>query len=186
MKLKMLTAGVLGFSLSSPAFASTPDLQSASGKVLIVAPTALNGPTNQGVWFVNPGQGTYNLQNGVGLHGYDPVAIFPEGGGQPTAGNAQIRTDHAGVTYYFASEQNKNLFAQNPGKYEPTYGGWCAFAMASGSYVDVQPELYTLNGNRAHYFAAARAKRNFDRDLENLEAMADVNWKQLSGEDPRL
>jgi hypothetical protein len=34
----------------------------AQGTVVIIAPTALNGPTNQGVWFVNPMTKKFSLQ----------------------------------------------------------------------------------------------------------------------------
>ncbi len=41
--------------------AAATEMNNAHGTVLIAAPTALNGPTNQGVWFVNPGQGTLSV-----------------------------------------------------------------------------------------------------------------------------
>lgn len=128
----------------------------------------------------------YNLADGVGLKGYDPVAVFPEGGGQPKPGLNSMAVQYQGVTYYFSSQENLNIFTQNPSQYEPTYGGWCAYAMASGSKVDIQPQLYTLHGHRAHYFVSQRAKQNFDRDQMNYEANADANWKRISGEDPRF
>jgi YHS domain-containing protein len=128
----------------------------------------------------------YNLDEGVGLKGFDPVAVFPEGGGAPKKGVEEFRLEYMGVIYFFASAQNLDLFVTNPDKYEPTYGGWCAFAMASGSYVDIQPHLFTINGNRAHYFVAQRAKANFDRNLSTLEPRADDNWFKFTGESPRL
>ena len=128
----------------------------------------------------------YNLQNAVGLKGYDPVAIFAEGGGAPLAGMPGLSLDYQGVTYHFASVQNRDQFQLQPEKYEPTYGGWCAYAMASGSKVDIQPQLFTVHGNRAHYFVSARAKQNFDRDISGHESRADGFWKMFSGEDPRL
>ncbi len=134
----------------------------------------------------NRNPAAYNLQSGVGLKGYDPVAVFPEGGGQAAMGNPEIRTEHLGVVYHFASTENQSIFATNPEKYEPTYGGWCAYAMASGSQVDIQPDLFTINGNRAHYFVSGRAKRNFDSYISGYESRADDFWKQISGEEPRL
>jgi len=109
----------------------------------------------------------YNLENGLGLKGYDPVAVFPEGGG------------------FFASAENMKRFQADPAKYEPSYGGWCAYGMAYGSKVDIQPHLVTLQGRRAHYFASARTKANFDRDVAGHESRADTFWKQISGENPR-
>lgn len=128
----------------------------------------------------------YNLKAGVGFKGYDPVATFPEGGAKPTKGLTEFRVVHEGVTYFFASQANLELFEANPAKYEPTYGGYCAWAMFYGDKVDIKPELYTLRGNRAHYFISARAKRNFDADVVKHEAGADVNWRKFSGEEPRL
>lgn len=128
----------------------------------------------------------YNLTRGVGLKGFDPVSFFPEGGSTAMAGNSAIKYEHLGVTYQFASEANRETFISNPNKYEPTYGGFCAYAMASGSKVDIRTEFYTINGNRLHFFVSARAKRNFDRDIESFEERADGHWMRISGETPRF
>lgn len=128
----------------------------------------------------------YNLQNGVGLKGYDPVAVFPEGGAKVLKGKAEHRVVYEGVTYFFATQVNAESFEANPAKYEPTYGGNCAWAMAHGDKVDIIPTLYTLNGNRAHYFVSGRAKRNFDAKIPKYEGQADGHWKNISGEEPRL
>ena len=47
--------------VSQLAMASNSDLRSASGTVLIAAPTAVNGPTNQGIWFVNTSTKKFSL-----------------------------------------------------------------------------------------------------------------------------
>ncbi len=127
----------------------------------------------------------YNLLAGVGLKGYDPVSYFSEGGAQPQVGLQNLKLDYMGVSYFFATAQNLDLFVQNPDKYEPTYGGWCAYAMASGSKVDIQPMIYTIDGNRLHFFVSKRAKQNFDADIVGHEKRADGFWKQISGEEPR-
>ncbi len=128
----------------------------------------------------------YNLQNSLGLKGYDPVSYFPEGGSLPAAGLAEFKLDYLGVTYMFASQQNMTTFVQNPAKYEPTYGGWCAYAMSKGTKIDIQPTIYTISGNRLHFFVSNRAKQNFDVDVNGHEVLADQFWKQFSGEEPRL
>lgn len=127
----------------------------------------------------------HNLQSGLGLKGFDPVAVFPEGGGVPRRGDASIRLEYLGVTYYFSTAENRETFLRNPNRYEPTYGGWCAFAMASGRKVDIQTDLFTIHGNRVHYFVSLRAKQSFDSDIMDHEDRADGFWKQMSGEDPR-
>ncbi len=128
----------------------------------------------------------YNLTENLGLKGYDPVSYFPEGGGIPKVGNVQYKLDDMGVMYYFSSAENLEIFIENSEKYEPTYGGWCAYAMASGTKIDIQPMFYTISGNRLHFFVSKRAKQNFDADVAGHEERADGFWKQISGEEPRL
>jgi hypothetical protein len=130
--------------------------------------------------------GEYNLQDGVGSKGYDPVAVFPEHGSRARVGDGRIRLTHLGVTYLFSTAGNLETFAENPSRYEPSYGGWCAYAMSFGRKVNIQPHLFTIHGNRAHFFASVNAKANFDMDIPGFEERSDRFWKEISGEDPRL
>lgn len=125
----------------------------------------------------------YNLTAGIGLKGADPVSYFKEG--DKNSVGEQLSLDHQGVIYNFISQKNFEIFETNPNKYEPTYGGWCAFAMASGSQVDIDPTIYTINGNRIHFFVSRRAKELFDADIPSFESRADRFWKEISGEEPR-
>ncbi|MBC85930.1 MAG: hypothetical protein CL677_02035 [Bdellovibrionaceae bacterium] len=128
----------------------------------------------------------YNLvDNTVGLKGFDPVSIFPEGGGVALEGDPELFLDFKGVVYYFANMENLNVFLEDPDKYEPTYGGWCATAMASGQKIDIQNDLYYINGRRAHYFVSADARTAFIENIRRLERRADRNWNRISGEAPR-
>ena len=127
----------------------------------------------------------YNLVSGVGLKGYDPVSYFPEGGNQPLVGVSQYKLNYLGVIYFFANAKNLDLFSKEANKYEPTYGGYCAYAMSSGSKVDIDPVIFTMHGNRIHFFVSNRAKRNFDADVNGYEDRADMFWKQISGEEAR-
>ena len=119
------------------------------------------------------------------VNGFDPVAYWPEGGNKAVKGNGSIALDYEGVTYHFTSEENREQFLLEPEKYESTYGGWCAWAMANGSKVDIVPDIFTISGKRIHFFFSRRAKRNFDRDIPKYEGQADRNWKNFSGEEAR-
>lgn len=150
--------------------------------VLLISWCAMAAPTAE-----QPDRNTevYNLDGNLGLKGYDPVSYFTEGGGAPQEGLPTISTEYGEVTYFFSSEENKNLFLENPTKYESTYGGWCAWAMANKGYADIDPTLYTINGNRAHFFINRGAKFKFDQDIQNREPAADTFWKTESGEEAR-
>ena len=136
----------------------------------------------------NPNQQVSDSKDvtGLGLYGYDPVSYFPEGGGQPLRGSASIEIDYSGVSYRFSSEENMETFLNDPAKYESTYGGWCAYAMALGSKVNINALIYTIVGNRIHFFRANRPKRKFDADIAGFTQDADDNWKNFSGEQRRL
>src|SRR5258706_16350791 len=77
------------------------------------------------------------------MRGKDPVSYFQ--GAEPVIGNPGIKAEHGGVTYRFASEENRKLFLANPEKYVPMYGGHCSNGMAyaiGGSYGQNPPNLH--------------------------------------------
>src|SRR5262245_10968737 len=126
----------------------------------------------------------YNLgADKVALSGYDPVGYFTQG--KALKGRKGLSATHGGVTYQFASEENKKLFAESPDKYLPTYGGWCATAMAKGEKVQIDPTNFKVtNGRLFLFFRAfyANAIKDWNKDEPNLTAKADANWKKISGE----
>jgi YHS domain-containing protein len=126
----------------------------------------------------------YNMEFAVAINGYDPVSYFSEEG--PVKGSEAISFTYGNVEYHFASEDNLQTFKGNPLKYEPTYGGYCAWAMSQGSKIGVKPLIYTISGNRLHLFFSKSAKKNFDADVPRYEVDADFVWMNFSGEAPRL
>src|SRR5688572_29559762 len=68
----------------------------------------------------------FNVKKNIALEGYDPVSYFV---GKPLEGSTQFKYEYKGVTYLFNSGSNLSKFKATPDKYEPAYGGWCAFAM---------------------------------------------------------
>src|SRR5215472_9456367 len=80
--------------------------------------------------------------NGLGLHGYDPVAYFTAG--KAVKGDPQYQSDYDGATYYFQSADDKSAFDKEAGKYAPQYGGYCAMAMAMGKVEDADPDYFLV------------------------------------------
>lgn len=55
--------------------------------------------------------------------------------------------------YYFISKANKDEFLKNAAKYEPQYGGWCAYAMgANGEKVEIDPETFKIVDGKLYLF----------------------------------
>lgn len=128
----------------------------------------------------------YNLDGDLAFSGFDPVSTFEEFGGEALEGDENITVEYGGVVYRFASEENKEAFEADPTRFEPTYGGWCAWGMANNSKIAINPQIFTQNENRMHYFISVGAKIQFDRQLERREKDADDNWTEFSGEEPRI
>ena len=65
------------------------------------------------------------------IRGYDTVAYFTEN--EAIQGTRKYALKYRGAVWYFSSEENKKLFAANPRKYVPQYGGYCAYSVARDS-----------------------------------------------------
>lgn len=129
----------------------------------------------------------YNLEKGqLAIEGYDPVAYFEVGGGGPKKGKKSITANHRGVTYRFANDKNKQAFLNAPERFEPAYGGWCAYAMAGGDKVEVNPKKFLIEDGRLYlfytdFFTDTR-KRWKKEGADELAPKADDNWDGFSGE----
>jgi YHS domain-containing protein len=117
--------------------------------------------------------------NGLALQGFDPIAYFTDN--KPVKGNPSISFTHEGATYYFASEEHKNLFKATPEKYEPSFGGFCAAAAYLGRKSDVDPEnhWHVMNG-RLFLQHNDRAEKLWKEAPDNW-SVADRNWPYVVG-----
>ena len=119
----------------------------------------------------------FNLNAGLAIQGYDPVAYF--GDGMVVKGDAKHAAVHAGVTYRFASEANKATFLANANRYEPQFGGWCAWAMAQGKKVEIDSSAYAVDGDKLYLFYNASKRDEWLADKAGFLSRAAKAWKKL-------
>lgn len=123
----------------------------------------------------------YNLEKGVAIQGYDPVAYFTQK--KAIKGKATIASTYEGVTYNFSSQANKDVFLKNPASYEPQYGGWCSYAIgATGEKVEVDPETFKIVDGKLNLYYNAyfnNTLKTWNKDEVNLKKKADANWKKF-------
>ena len=123
----------------------------------------------------------FNLENGLAIQGYDPVAYFTQG--KAIEGSKQFASVFEGVTYRFATAANKDLFLKDPKKYEPQYGGWCAYAMgATNEKVEIDPETFKIVNGKLYLFFhnfINNTLLKWNKDEANLKAKADKNWQAI-------
>ena len=124
--------------------------------------------------------GEYNtIYAGIGAKGYDPVAYHTTG--KPTPGSDKITQDWKGVTWRFASEDNKKLFVANPEKYAPQFGGFCAWGVAQGRLFDVDPvNGWRIVDGKLYMNFNADILKLFNADTNNLVSKANTNWTRLN------
>jgi len=123
----------------------------------------------------------FNLDDGVAIKGYDPVAYFTSG--KAEKGKSSFATLYKGVSYHFATAADLNSFQANPEKYEPQYGGWCAYAMGhDGSKVEVDPETFKIINGKLFLFYNRffnNTLKAWNQDESKLHTRADANWQKL-------
>jgi len=76
------------------------------------------------------------------IQGYDPVSYLMEK--KAIKGNESLRFNWKGADWFFSSKANLDSFRLNPGKYEPQFGGYCAYGMAEGHKAATDPQAWTL------------------------------------------
>lgn len=118
-------------------------------------------------------------RHGIAIAGYDPVAYFEVGGGKPTKGDKAIAAEYSGATYRFVSDEHRDLFMDAPERFAPAYGGWCAFAMADGKKVEVNPKRFEVHDGRLFLFYRdwfTDTLKPWQEQRELLRAQADTHW----------
>lgn len=121
----------------------------------------------------------FNLDAGLALAGYDPTTYAGDDA-NPAKGNANFALVHDGVTYHFTSKENLESFKKNPGAYEPNYGGWCAWAMADGKKVPVDPKAFAVEDGRLYQFYNASKRDEWLAARKDFIARADSAWSKLT------
>jgi hypothetical protein len=122
----------------------------------------------------------FNIKKNVALEGYDPVSYFD---GVPLEGNPDMTVVYKKLTYQFASLSNQAKFKLTPDKYEPAYGGWCAFAMGeSGEKVKIDPETFKILNSRLYLFYNFWGNNtlvDWNKNEKKLMDAADHNWRNI-------
>ncbi len=129
--------------------------------------------------FVSPAHAVDPVFNtdGKAIRGYDPVAYFTQE--KAVAGSPSHSFDYQGATWQFSSSENKEMFAANPEKYAPAYGGYCAWAVANNYTATIDPKAWSIRDGKLYlnYSKVVRARWALDKN-GNIEA-ADQNWPGL-------
>ncbi len=114
------------------------------------------------------------------IKGYDTVAYFTEN--KPVKGVSDYSLEHKGATWLFSTQENLELFQANPEKYEPQYGGYCAYAVSQNTTASIKPELFTIHDGKLYLnYNQSINEKWLERKASYIKE-ADKNWPELLAE----
>jgi YHS domain-containing protein len=116
-----------------------------------------------------------NNKNGLAVKGYDVVAYFVDG--RPIMGTVNNSYQWQGATWQFASPEHRAAFMREPAKYAPQYGGYCAYAVAQGDIVDIDPKQWKIVDGKLYLNANFLAQALWLRDPAGHIKNGDANWR---------
>ena len=111
------------------------------------------------------------------LLGHDPVAYFTQNAA--VLGNPAIQTDLQGVTWRFASADNRAAFLREPTKYMPQFGGYCAnginYAVPWGA--GGGPNTWRIYRGKLYVFGGPSSRDHFEMATEQNLQLAHQIWR---------
>lgn len=149
-------------------------LVAAFGLAAMAVAGAINAPnTDNHRDFVNM------RDDGIAIHGYDPVAYFVEG--EARRGSTEFRYEKDGVTYLFSSQEHLDLFTANPELYVPEFGGYSVFGMARGKAYTTDPTVFDVIDGRLYLSRNEKVRELWMANPDGYIAQAEAAWRNANG-----
>ena len=124
----------------------------------------------------------YVQESTTGVLGYDLVAYHTEGKAVRGDGNNLVVIDE--VTYLFANEANKKAFEENPSKYLPAYGGYCAYGTSVGKKFVGDPEAWKIVDGTLYLNLDKKIQKIWFEDIPGNIEKANKHWPNIKDKDP--
>ncbi|MDH3665718.1 MAG: YHS domain protein [Paracoccaceae bacterium] len=111
---------------------------------------------------------------GRAVDGYDTVAYFSQG--KAMAGDAAFSHNWQGATWLFTSAEHRDLFAADPERYAPQFGGYCAYAVSTNHAIKGRPDVWSIYEGKLYLNLGPGAQKKWERDVPGNIARAVNNW----------
>jgi YHS domain-containing protein len=115
--------------------------------------------------------------SGLAVQGYDVVSYFTDG--KAVKGSPQFTSKHQGGTYQFASAEHKAAFEKSPEKYEPRFGGFCAYAVSKNTTAKIEPDAFQIVDGKLLLQYDQDILKKFSKDTAGNLVKAEANWPGL-------
>lgn len=118
-------------------------------------------------------------KDGAAIRGYDPVAYFTER--KPVKGSARHASEYRGARFHFVNPANREAFEADPARFAPQYGGFCAFAVSKGYKAKIDPDAWTIVGDRLYLNYDRTVRELWMEDVSGNIQKADRKWPKVRG-----
>lgn len=117
--------------------------------------------------------------DGVAIQGYDVVAYFTEG--RAMQGKPDLEHVWNASRWWFATAEHRDLFARDPERYAPRFGGFCTGGLSLGYKMVADPENWYVVDGRLHLHHSVEGRETALAELEPTLAKAEETWAKLGG-----
>ncbi len=114
----------------------------------------------------------------VAASGHDVVAYFTRN--EPVEGSTEYRVEWRGAEWRFANADHLERFREDPARYAPAYGGYCAYAVAEGTTAPGDPDYWAIHEGRLYLNYDAEVQQQWHADREAYIAAADEYWPEVA------
>ncbi len=116
----------------------------------------------------------------VAFDGNDLVSYQTD---QVLKGKEEHTYEYEGLKLRFATWSNMDKFIENPDKYLPAYGGWCAIAVANGTLTKPDFSHFQIQDNKLYFFevrAFFNGQTAWNKDPDINKIVADKKYDELT------
>ena len=116
-------------------------------------------------------------ENGITLAGHDAVSYFTENAA--VEGSTEFTAVHNDAIYLFSSADNRDAFNANPEKYQPEFGGFCAYGASLGKKFDIDGKAFEVVNGKLYVNKSPNVYEIWAQDKAENINKANQQWPNI-------
>lgn len=119
-------------------------------------------------------------KNNIAINGYDVVAYFTMS--KAVKGNDVHAVTWKDAKWLFSTKEHAALFKENPEKYAPQYGGYCAYGCSRGYKAKTDPDAWSIVNGKLYLNYNLQVRDVWGKNIDNYIKKADTAWLSIQDE----
>jgi hypothetical protein len=110
----------------------------------------------------------------IAIKGYDAVAYFTVG--RAVKGRAEFEYVWQDARWWFVKADHRDMFARDPERYAPRFGGFCTGGLSLGYMIRADPENWSIIDGRLYMNHTRRGRDRLRANPAPIIAAAEDTW----------